>query len=245
MLKITDLSVTVEDKVVVNNFSLNCLPGSLHIIMGPNGSGKSSCASALMGHPRFVITNGTIQLGGMDITALPVEKRARAGLFLAFQYPYEIPGVQVFTFIKEAHRALTGADIGVIEFKEKLVQTLQQVGLDESFAHRYLNDGFSGGEKKRLELVQLLMLKPKVAILDEIDSGLDADGIKKMGAAIAAIRQTCPDMVILVITHYAHLVEYLVPDAVHIFAHGRLVASGDTALTQIIQTKGYSEFLHI
>lgn len=245
MLKITNLSVSIENKRIIDNLSLSCAQGSLHIIMGPNGSGKSSFAAALMGHPSYKIIDGTVVLNGAEITQLSVENRARAGLFLAFQYPYEIPGVPVFTFIKEAHRALTGTHVNVVEFKEHFHAVLQQVGLKPSFAERSLNDGFSGGEKKRLELAQLLMLQPRVAVLDEIDSGMDTDGIKQITQMIHDLRARKSDMVIVMITHSPQLVETLLPDAVHVLAHGTIVASGDCAVAGVIESKGYGEFARI
>src|SRR5579862_66136 len=174
---IQNLTISLNDRVIVHKLSLVVEPGSLHVLMGPNGSGKSTLAAALMGHPRYAITGGSITINGADITALSPDKRARLGIFLAFQHPYELPGVSVFSLLKEAHQARTGALIDVQEFQKLVHEALDAVGLDRSFAGRSVNDGFSGGEKKKLETVQMLILQPELIILDEIDSGLDSDAL--------------------------------------------------------------------
>ncbi len=243
MFSIKNISVAIQEKEIIKDLSLDCLPGSVHIIMGPNGSGKSSLVSAIMGQPRYEIKSGAVYLDGNNIIGLPVEKRARAGIFVAFQYPYEIPGVTVFTFLREAYRAVRQSDISVIDFKKLLEEACESVGLPTSYAYRYLNDGFSGGEKKRLELIQLLLLQPKVAILDEIDSGLDADGLVAIGGLCADIKARHPDMIFIIITHYPQLINFFEKRHIHIMIKGSLVASGDDMLTQRVKEQGYNAFL--
>lgn len=239
MLKINNLTVTLQEKKVLENVNLDLESGSLHVIMGPNGSGKSTLAYTLMGHPRYTVQSGSVYLDTTNILELPVEQRARAGLFLACQYPQEVPGVQVFTFLKEAHRMLTGLDISVALFKEQLYACMDMVKLDHSFAYRNLHEGFSGGEKKRLEIVQLLLFKPKVAILDEIDSGLDIDGLKVLAQALEQAQKQNPSMTILLITHYQRMLDYIYAHKVHILVHGTITASGDATIISQVEQKGY------
>lgn len=210
--------------------------------MGPNGSGKSSLAATIMGHPKYQITNGSIILNDQEITELSVDKRARAGLFLAFQYPLAIPGVQVLNFLKEARRSQGDQNIDLIQFKDEVLSALGAVNLDASFATRYLNDGFSGGEKKRLEIVQLMVLKPRIVLLDEVDSGLDTDGIKQVAEILNKIRQQNPWMIFIIITHYPRMLKFIEPDFVHIMRSGRLITSGDKSLIETVDVKGYREF---
>jgi Fe-S cluster assembly ATP-binding protein len=243
MLSIQNLSVVCGENKVIDDFSLTLQPGTLSVLMGPNGSGKSTLAYALMGHPRYTVTAGTVLFNTHELLSLPVEKRARCGLFLACQYLQEIPGVQVFTFLKEAHRMLTGQELSVAAFKELVYAALDAVKLDHSFAYRNLYEGFSGGEKKRLEIAQLLLFKPSVAILDEIDSGLDVDALQAVAEALSRARDDNPAMSILLITHYTRILKYLVPDTVHILKEGTLIASGDKYLAEHIEQKGYNGLL--
>jgi Fe-S cluster assembly ATP-binding protein len=239
ILSIKNLAVSIEDREIIKNFNLEIEAGSIHALMGPNGSGKSSLANTLMGHPRYSVKGGTIFFNEIDITNFSPDKRAKQGLFLAFQYPQEIPGVQVFTFLKEVQRALTGNDIPVEELYDQLCNYLQLLSMDESFAYRNVNEGFSGGEKKRFELLQLLMLKPKLAILDEIDSGLDVDALKVVAHGLAIARKESPNLSILLITHYQRILNYIEPDFVHVMQDGYLIKSGDASLAQAIDQEGY------
>ncbi|MFA6065807.1 MAG: Fe-S cluster assembly ATPase SufC [Candidatus Babeliaceae bacterium] len=243
LLSIKNFSVAIQEKQVVKSIDLACLPGSVHFIMGPNGSGKSSLVSALMGHPRYEILGGSVHLGQLDILGLSIEKRALAGIFVAFQYPCEIPGVTIFTFLHEAYRSVRKIDITVAEFKRVIEEACHLVGLDSSFMYRYLHDGFSGGEKKRLELIQLIILQPKVAILDELDSGLDADGLIAVGATCAMMKKNHPDMIFIIISHYQKLIDHLRPDYIHIMMQGQLVAQGDVSLLTTLEHQGYHAFL--
>jgi Fe-S cluster assembly ATP-binding protein len=243
MLVIDNLSVALSDKLVLEHITLSLKSGELHVLMGPNGSGKSTLAYVLMGHPAYTVTAGALYINNQNIVDLEVEKRARSGLFLIPQYPQEVPGVQVFTFLKEAHRMLTGQDIGVPLFKDLVYQAFDKVELDHSFAYRNVHAGFSGGEKKRLELAQLLLFNPTVAILDEIDSGLDVDALKLAAHAIRYAQAVNPAMTILLITHYTRILAYLEPAAVSVMHKGTIVASGDKQLAYQIDQKGYDGVL--
>lgn len=241
-LHICDLSVLINDTLILNSINLKIKFGTIHAIMGPNGSGKSTLAYTLMGHPHYTITSGSIILNNQDITALSPDKRAKHGLFLAFQQPPAIPGVRVITFLKEAYTAVTGKNISVPEFHAMLNKRMQQLAIDPSFAHRNLNDGFSGGERKKFELLQLLVLQPKVAILDEIDSGLDIDALKIVGNGIGIARKENPDLSIIIITHYQRILHYVHPDYIHILCDGRIVKSGSFSLAQELEHKGYDVY---
>ncbi len=242
MLLLNNLSISIEDKQIISSLSLTCNIGSNHIIMGPNGSGKSSLAFTLMAHPRYTVTSGAIIFNNQDITNLPVEKRARLGIFLALQQPLEIPGVTVFTFLHEVYRAQTKSQDSLEKFRDILKDIFTLVGLDEKFMYRALNDGFSGGEKKRFELAQLLLLKPKLAVLDELDSGLDADGVERLNQVLALIRKQNPELILIIITHYPWLFTSITPDFVHVIINGTLMKSGDYMLASHIQKNGYYEF---
>lgn len=239
MINIRDLTVFVGEKAVLSCVNLKIEPGTINVLMGKNGSGKSSLAHTLMGHPRYTIKSGEISLDGQDLVSMSVEKRARAGIFLACQNPIEIPGVSVFTFLKEAYRILCDQNIETSEFQKKLFEIFDLVNLDHSFIYRNFNEGFSGGEKKRLEIAQLLLLRPKIAILDEIDSGIDSDGIKLLIKALKFARKTNPDLSILLITHYQKILEYLEPDYVHVISNGKIISSGNKDIISIINEKGY------
>jgi Fe-S cluster assembly ATP-binding protein len=245
LLRINNLFVSVIDKPVLYDIVLNINPGAIHAIMGPNGSGKSSLAYALMGHPSYQVTAGAVMLNGVDVLNLPVHERAKHGLFLSFQHPCEIPGVSVASFLKEAYMAVTGVHIAVADFQKLLIERCEQLSIDPLFTARGLNEGFSGGEKKRLELLQLLMLKPKVAILDEIDSGLDIDSLKIVAAGIELARKENPAMSIVLITHYQRILNYIVPDQVHVLCEGRIVASGDAQVARDLEAKGYDGFKNV
>ena len=239
---IKNVSVAIGQKTIVQNFNLTLMPGSTHALMGPNGSGKSSLAYALMGHPHYTITGGSVLIKGQDIIALSPDKRAKLGLFLAFQYPLEVPGVKIFTMLQQAHRVLTGLDISIEAFEKELHQAMDILHIDRSFAFRNVNAGFSGGEKKKFELLQIMLLKPSVIIFDEIDSGLDIDALKIVASGIALIKQANPDVALLLITHYQRILEYVVPDYVHIMINGVLVDSGNALLVNSIEGKGYSGY---
>jgi Fe-S cluster assembly ATP-binding protein len=240
MLKISHLCVALEEKPLCKNLSLEIKPGTVHALMGPNGSGKSTLAQTLMGSPAYTVVSGAISFNGEDLLALPPEKRARAGLFLAYQNPPAIPGVQVMTFLKEAHRMLTGMETSVADFKEMVYAACNAVKLDHSFLYRNVHDGFSGGERKRLEVVQLLLFKPKLAILDEIDSGLDIDALMQVTQALNEERKK-GELALLIITHYNRILQYIEPDYVHIMSQGTIWDTGDKSLALSIEKHGYTD----
>jgi len=243
MLSIKNLSVALEsDQEIIKNLNLCIAPGTFHAIMGPNGSGKSTLAYTLMGHPKYQITSGSITYNNIDITQLSPDKRAALGIFLAFQHPYEIPGVTVFNFLKEAHQAITGIILGIKEFQILLEVAMEQLSIDPSFAHRALNVGFSGGEKKRLEMLQILMLKPTLVILDEIDSGLDIDALKIMVSGLHYLKTQNPSCSIVMITHNPRMLEHVQPDFVHIMRDGHIIAQGDATLVHELEHKGYDNY---
>jgi len=245
LLHIKNLSVSVNDKQILHDINLHVGASAIHAIMGPNGSGKSSLAHTLMGHPSYIITSGSILLNDFDISKSLVHERAKHGLFLSFQHPCEIPGVSVVSFLKEAYMAVTGTHIAVADFQSLLLKYCEQLSIASAFISRGLNDGFSGGEKKRLELLQLLVLKPKVAILDEIDSGLDIDALKVVAAGIELARKENPTMSIILITHYQRILDYIVPHFVHVLCDGRIVSSGDAQVAKDVEIKGYDGFKQI
>lgn len=242
MFEINNLTVQIEEKPVLADLNLTINPGTIHALMGPNGSGKSSLAYTLMGHPAYTVTVGTLSYQGADITSLSPDKRSKLGIFLSFQHPYEIPGLRVFTFLKEIYQAHTNSPVDISAFGQLITPYLEMLGINETFLERSLNEGFSGGEKKRLELLQLLVLNPSFVILDEIDSGLDVDALRLVAHAIQYAREKNPAMAILIITHYQRILDYIVPDQVHILAHTRLVKSGPSELAYQIEKKGYDEF---
>ncbi|MCL6632403.1 MAG: Fe-S cluster assembly ATPase SufC [Alicyclobacillus herbarius] len=239
VLNIEDLHVAVEEKEIVKGLSLEIKGGEIHAIMGPNGTGKSTLASALMGHPAYAVTGGKVTLDGEDILAMSVDERSRAGLFLAMQYPAEVPGVSNANFLRTALNARRGEgnELPVIKFHRLLQQKMKDLNIDPSFAERYLNEGFSGGEKKRNEILQMSLLEPKIAILDEIDSGLDIDALKLVADAVNQLRS--PKTGFLIITHYQRLLQYIVPDYVHVMMQGRIVKSGDKTLAEYLEANGY------
>ncbi len=242
-LEIRDLHVSVEGKEIVKGVSLTVKKGEVHAIMGPNGSGKSTLAMALMGHPKYEVTQGEVLFKGRNILDLEPEERARLGLFLAFQYPLEISGVPLSRFLLQALKARQNGEkkLPFGEFRKLLKENLKKLKLDESFATRYLNEGFSGGEKKRCEILQMLMLQPEMAILDETDSGLDIDSVKVVAEAVNSLRG--PNFGCLAITHYQRILNYLKPDYVHVMVDGRIVKSGGPELAHELEAKGYEPIL--
>jgi Fe-S cluster assembly ATP-binding protein len=241
VLKIKNLSVSIDGKKLINNLSLTIEPGLVHACMGPNGSGKSSLSYALMGHPNYKVTQGSILLGDKDITELAPDKRAKAGLFLSLQQPYAIPGVVLSTFLRESFRALY-PDEPLDTYLDRLSDACNVLKFERSFLDRAVHEGFSGGEKKRCEMLQLLILQPKLAILDEIDSGLDVDALKCVAAGLQAFKKQSPESSIFLITHYQRILDYITPDVVHILKDGRLLKSGDVSLVSIVEKHGYKSF---
>jgi Fe-S cluster assembly ATP-binding protein len=237
ILVIDDLHVSVEDTPILRGVNLEVPKGVIHAIMGPNGSGKSTLAQVLLGNPAYVVTRGRITFKGSDITELAPDERARLGMFLAFQYPVEVPGVSVSNFLRTAMSAVRGRDVPVREFMAELRDTLKELGMDETFARRNLNEGFSGGEKKRAEILQLALIKPELAVLDETDSGLDIDGVRIVAQAVNRLKG--PDIGFVVITHYTRILNYVTPDQVHILLGGRVVRSGGNELAQHLEEVGY------
>ena len=242
MLSIRDLSAGVEDRPdILKRISLEVKAGEVHAVMGPNGSGKSTLAQVLAGHPNYVVTGGTVTYLGQDLLAMPPEERARAGLFLAFQYPVEIPGVSNAYFLKAAvneRRSRQGLEeLDAMEFLELLNEKLIAVEMDRSFVNRSVNEGFSGGEKKRNEILQMAMLEPTLAILDETDSGLDIDALRVVAQGVNRLRR--PDNAMILVTHYQRLLNYVEPDHVHVLFDGRIVKSGGKELALELERKGY------
>ena len=232
----TGVRVSVADKEVVKGVDLTINPGEIHAIMGPNGSGKSTLVNALMAHPALHVS-GTLTLDGADVTAMSTDERARRGMFLGFQYPVAVPGVTVASFLRAAVSARRSAEVPVREFRKELLARMEDLDMDPSFAGRYLNDGFSGGEKKRLEILQLLMLKPRLALLDETDSGLDIDALRVVASGVNSLRGA--DRAIVMITHYQRLLDFIEPDFVHVLSDGRILKSGDKSLALELEKRGY------
>jgi Fe-S cluster assembly ATP-binding protein len=243
-LVIEDLRVSVGDRQIVRGLDLTIRPGEVHAIMGPNGSGKSTLANTLMGNPAYAVDGGHAWLKGQDILELETDERARLGLFLAFQYPTEIPGVRVEDFLRLAYNSTHGTDLTPIEFRMQLWDTLGDLQMDASFAKRYVNEGFSGGEKKRNEIVQMAILQPTIAVLDETDSGLDIDALRIVADGVNTLLERDGDkMGVLVITHYQRLLNYIKPDFVHVLARGRIIKDGGPELALELEEKGYGPML--
>lgn len=238
-LEIIDLHVSIEDKQILKGVNLVMNTGEIHAIMGPNGTGKSTLSQAIMGHPSYAITQGQVLLDGQDVTEMEVDERARAGLFLAMQYPSEIAGITNAEFMRAAINARRPEDdkISVMNFIKKLDEKMEILNMPEEMAERYLNEGFSGGEKKRNEILQLMMIEPKFAILDEIDSGLDIDALKVVSKGVNLMAG--PDFGVLIITHYQRLLNYVHPTFVHVMMDGRIVKSGDASLAKRLEAEGY------
>ena len=241
LFEIDALQVAVGDKPIVNELSLTLRPGEVHAIMGPNGSGKSTLANTLMGHPRYTVNGGDVRLNGQSIIEMPPDERARAGLFLAFQYPTDIPGVSMVNFLRRAMTARRGEEIPIREFRQVLNDVLGKLQMDEQFVRRYVNDGFSGGEKKRAEILQLGLLQPLVAVMDETDSGLDIDALRIVSEGINTFHSD--ENAILLITHYQRILRYVQPDHVHVLIDGRIVESGDASLAGVLERDGYEPFM--
>jgi Fe-S cluster assembly ATP-binding protein len=241
MLKITNLHANIEDTPILKGINLEINPGEVHAIMGPNGSGKSTLANVLMGNPVYEVTDGTILFNGKDITEEPVNNRAKEGMFLAFQYPESIPGVTIVNMLKTALTNIENTDYSTLELRLKVSEAMKDLGLSPDFVDRYLNEGFSGGERKRNEILQLAVLNPKLAILDETDSGLDVDGLRIVGEGISKLRT--PERGYLIVTHYQRLLEYITPDFVHVFVDGNIVETGDKELSDKLEKEGYESYL--
>ncbi|MBU0983654.1 MAG: Fe-S cluster assembly ATPase SufC [candidate division Zixibacteria bacterium] len=237
LFEFNDIHVSVEGKEVVKGVSLTLNAGEVHAIMGPNGSGKSSLSNALAGHPSYEITSGTARLAGKDLLDMSADERSRAGIFLAFQYPVAIPGVTVANFMRSALQAHRGEGADMTDFRKLFKAEMKALSVDESFATRYLNDGFSGGEKKRIEILQMSMLNPRMAILDETDSGLDIDALKTVSEGINRFHND--SNAVLMVTHYQRLLNYVKPDFVHVMMDGRLVTSGGPELALKLEDQGY------
>ncbi len=234
---IEDLHAGIEGKEILKGVNLVIQRGEMHALMGPNGSGKSTLANTLMGHPRFEVTRGRVLFKGENILSLPPDERARRGMFLAFQYPLEIPGVKVRHFLRMALKGARGKELSVTEFRKQLFEKMALLEMNRAFAERYVNEGFSGGEKKRNEILQMAMLEPEMAILDETDSGLDIDALRTVATGIE--RLAGPQMGVLLITHYQRILNYVEPDVVHVLFDGRIVRSGGKELAQELEAKGY------
>jgi Fe-S cluster assembly ATP-binding protein len=238
-LTIKDLHAAVDGKEILKGVNLEVKGGEVHVIMGPNGTGKSTLAATLMGHPRYEVTRGGVTLDDQDLLEMAVDERARAGLFLAMQYPAEVNGVTNSDFLRSAINAKRGEgnEISLMKFIRELDKKMELLEMDEKFATRYLNEGFSGGEKKRNEILQMMMLQPRIAILDEIDSGLDIDALKIVAKGVNSMLG--PDLGVLIITHYQRLLNYIKPDYVHVFMQGRIVKSGGPELAERLEAEGY------
>jgi Fe-S cluster assembly ATP-binding protein len=249
-LEIKDLHVSIESKQILKGVNLKVTQGEIHAVMGPNGSGKSTLANTLMGHPKYKVDSGDILVNGESIVALTPDVRAKKGLFLAFQYPLEISGVPLAQFLRSAYRSVHsegqqkpdqkgvgGEMISALAFKNKLEEKLKEIEMDPAFSKRYLNEGFSGGEKKRAEVLQMAILEPAISIMDETDSGLDIDAVRKVAEVVA--KMAGPKMGVLIITHYQRILQYIKPQFVHIMVDGKIFQSGGPELAQVLEEKGY------
>lgn len=245
VLDIKDLHVTVEaengEREILKGVDLTIKSGETHAIMGPNGSGKSTLAYSIAGHPKYTITGGSVTLDGVDVLEMSVDERARAGLFLAMQYPVEVPGVSVSNFLRSAATAIRGEAPKVRTWVGEVKEAMSSLGMDPSFSERNVNEGFSGGEKKRHEILQMELLKPKIAILDETDSGLDVDALRIVSEGVNRIKSKS-EVGIMLITHYTRILRYIKPDFVHVFANGRIVEQGGAELADRLEAEGYAEY---
>ena len=239
LLKISGLRVSADHKDIINGLDLNIKKGEVHVIMGPNGAGKSTLGYSIMGHPKYIVEEGVILFEGEDITYEKTDIRAKKGIFLSFQNPEELSGVTLESFIRATKKAVEDKPVRILAFKKELDKTMEELGMDKEYADRYLNVGFSGGEKKKSEILQMLMLKPKLAILDETDSGLDVDAVKIVSQGIKAFKNDGNSLVI--ITHSTKILKYLEVDYVHILVDGRLIRTGDASLVEEVNEKGFKE----
>jgi Fe-S cluster assembly ATP-binding protein len=245
LFEISDLHVAPAeqpDSPILRGVDLVVRPGEVHALMGPNGSGKSTLASALMGSPEYTVTGGSLKFKGDDITDWGTDVRGKAGIFLAFQYPQEIPGVSVRQFLRQALSERKGIDLSVLEIRLKMMEWMERLEMDPAFADRFLNEGFSGGEKKRNEVLQMAILEPELAILDETDSGLDIDALRVVAKGVNEVRADKPDLGVLVITHYQRLLEHLTPDVVHVLVDGRIVETGGPELAERLESGGFDSW---
>ncbi|MGH9301909.1 MAG: Fe-S cluster assembly ATPase SufC [Acidimicrobiales bacterium] len=239
LLEISGLRVSVEGTEILKGVDLAVSEGEVHALMGPNGSGKSTLANTLLGHPAYEVTSGQIRFKGEDVTTWPTDVRGKAGLFLAFQYPEEIAGVPVIQFLRQALSARRGLDLSILELRLSIMEWMERLGMDPAFGDRYLNEGFSGGEKKRNEILQMAILEPEMAILDETDSGLDIDALRIVARGVNEVRAARPDLGVLLITHYQRILDELAPDRVHILIDGQVVASGGAEMAVQLEGQGY------
>ncbi|MDH3499687.1 MAG: Fe-S cluster assembly ATPase SufC [Acidimicrobiia bacterium] len=240
LLVIENLHASVAAVEILKGVDLTVQKGEVHALMGPNGSGKSTLANVLMGHPSYTVTEGRILFEGEDITTAPANDRATMGMFLAFQYPEEVPGVSVVNFLRAALSNKSGIDYTVLELRLRVMDVMKELGMDSAFADRYLNEGFSGGERKRNEVLQMAVLEPKLAVLDETDSGLDIDALKTVAEGVTKL--TGPERGFLIITHYQRLLDFITPDQVHVFMDGRVLTSGGPELAVQLEGDGYDAF---
>ena len=240
LLEVRNLHVEADGHAILNGVNLVIGEGEVHALMGPNGAGKSTLANVLMGHPGYVVTQGSVLLRGEDVSGWTADARARAGVFLAFQYPESIPGVSVLQFLRQAIAARKAMDeLSVLEVRMDLAEWMERLGMDATFAERHLNEGFSGGERKRNEILQMALLAPDLAILDETDSGLDIDALRVVASGVRTVRAERPAMGVVVVTHYVKLLEELAPDHVHVLVDGQIVHSGGADLAELIERDGY------
>jgi Fe-S cluster assembly ATP-binding protein len=245
VLQITDLHAAPAEggDDILKGLSLTVGPGEVHAVMGPNGSGKSTLANVLLGSPEYAVTGGSILFQGDDITDWGPDARGAAGMFLAFQYPQAIPGVSVLNFLRQALSARKGIDLSMLELRLSIMEWMERLGIDPAFADRHLNEGFSGGEKKRNEVLQMAVLEPEVAILDETDSGLDIDALRTVARGVEEVRRDNPELGIVVITHYQRLLDELRPDTVHLLVDGRIATSGGPELAAELEAGGYADWM--
>ena len=239
LFEVENLHVSVDGNEILKGVDLVVGTGEVHALMGPNGSGKSTLANTLLGNPAYQVTGGRVRFKGEDITDWPPDVRGKAGIFLAFQYPEEIPGVPVAQFLRQALSARRGADLSVLELRVSIMEWMKKLGMDPGFSDRYLNEGFSGGEKKRNEVLQLAILEPELAILDETDSGLDIDALGVVARGVEAVRAARPDLGVLLVTHYQRILDRLQPDVVHLMIDGRIAATGGPDLAMRLEEEGY------
>jgi Fe-S cluster assembly ATP-binding protein len=236
-LEVTGLEAEVEGKPILRGIDLTVRQGEIHALMGPNGSGKSTLSNVIMGRPGYTITAGTVALNGEDITGLPPDERAKRGLFLAMQYPTEIPGVSVVNFLRTAYTSITGEQISALAFRKHMKEQMDRLGIEDAMVQRYVNQGFSGGEKKRNEVLQLAVLQPQIALLDETDSGLDIDSLKIVAESVNEL--VGPELGVLIITHYQRMLNYITPQHVHVMMQGKIAKSGGPELAHELEAKGY------